>query len=265
MAFGIARILDSGRELCTPAWNRRHWLHETYAKMYFVVRGAAAYENEAGSTRLAGGHLYFFPPHQRSKHSCPHEMDVHWLHASIDSPVIDQRMARIRTVQSWPLADWSYWEPVYARLDEFAERPGEELDLRIQAMMLHAFAELAHRHPQAEDPQLADELARFDPALRFMDTHFRRNPPLAEIAASAGLSEVYFHRRFTSVFKVTPHAYLLRRRMDLAHQLLSGTAQSIREIANASGYADQFYFSRVFKRWFEVSPERFRAARVRKP
>ncbi len=264
MGLGITTILACGREPCTPTWTRWEFVPETYAKFYFVVKGEATYENDAGPIRLVPG-VYFFPAHQRSRHACPRFMDVHWMHISIDSPVLDLRLARVRAIQPWKLAEWAQWEPVYSQLIRFAKQPDEELELRIQAMIMHGFAEVLQRFPETEDPVMAALRERFDPAVRFMDANCRRNPSLAEIARNAGLSGVHFHRSFTRAFHATPHAYMLRRRMDLAHQLLSTTADPISEIARACGYEDQFYFSRVFKRRFDVSPEKFRSARASSP
>jgi AraC family transcriptional regulator len=143
-----------------------------------------------------------------------------------------------------------------------AERRSDELELRVQALVAHGFAELLHRHPEAEDPQAVALRERFAPAFALMDAHFRREPPLAQVAAAVGLSPVHFHRRFRAAFRTTPHEYMLRRRMDLAYQLLSGGTAPIAEVAAACGYEDQFYFSRVFRRRFKASPARFRAARA---
>jgi AraC-like DNA-binding protein len=171
-------------------------------------------------------------------------------------------LASIRRIESWPAGEWAAWAPVYRRLREFAERRSDELELRLQAMLLHAFAELCARHPESGDD---GQRERFAPALRFMDAEFLRNPSLHEMAASVDLSPSHFHRGFVAAFGVTPHAYLLRRRMDLAQQLLARSRQPIREVAAACGYADQFYFSRVFKRWSKLSPERYRAERGASP
>jgi AraC-like DNA-binding protein len=91
-----------------------------------------------------------------------------------------------------------------------------------------------------------------------MDAHFKRNPPLREIAASAGLSVPHFHRGFRRAFRTTPHEHMLRRRMDLARQLLGGTADPIGAVARQCGYEDQFYFSRVFRKSVGASPVGFR-------
>jgi AraC-like DNA-binding protein len=258
VSYGAATVLGCGFERCGPAWSRRHFTHESYAKFYFVVGGAATYENEAGGVRLAPGTVYFFPPHQGSRHLCPRLLEVHWMHIAIDAPALDARLAGLRRIETWPAARWAAWKPVYTRLAELRKRPTDELALRVQAMILHGLAEILGRHPESEDPRAALERARFAPALALMDAQFRRAPPLAAVAAAAGLSRLYFHRSFRRLFRTTPHRYMLRRRMDLARQLLAGTTDSVGEVARQCGYDDQFYFSRAFKREAGLSPERFR-------
>jgi AraC-like DNA-binding protein len=68
------------------------------------------------------------------------------------------------------------------------------------------------------------------------------------------MAPAYFHRRFRSTFGLTPHEYMLRRRMDLARHLLGDPALRVAEVAEAVGYDNPFYFSRVFRRHFGFPP-----------
>jgi AraC family transcriptional regulator of adaptative response/methylated-DNA-[protein]-cysteine methyltransferase len=52
------------------------------------------------------------------------------------------------------------------------------------------------------------DFARIARAIRFIDTHFRAQPRLAEIAAQAGLSEFHFNRLFRRWAGLTPKQYL---------------------------------------------------------
>jgi AraC-like DNA-binding protein len=258
-------ILIGGYAECRPAsWNRAEWTLEPYAKVWIPVAGEAVYRSRTRTVRIVPGRFYFFTPHQVERHECREQLDCHWMHLTIDSPLLDQRLARLQSVEEWPVEEWSAWKPVYERMREIRRQPSEELDLRLQALALSILAAVAERHPEADDRD-ARMRERFAPALAFMDAEFRRNPPLAEIAAKAGLSEAHFHRSFAAAFRVSPHAYLLRRRMDLAQQLLARTGNAVRDIAAACGYDDQFYFSRVFKRWSRLSPEKYRASRSAAP
>jgi AraC-like DNA-binding protein len=92
-----------------------------------------------------------------------------------------------------------------------------------------------------------------------MDREFRRNPPLAEVASAAGLSPVYFHRRFTRAFAgLTPHDYMEQKRMRQAREQIAQTRLPISDIAEAAGYDNPFYFSRRFKALCGASPRQFR-------
>ncbi|WP_353619630.1 AraC family transcriptional regulator [Rhizobium sp. ICMP 5592] len=82
---------------------------------------------------------------------------------------------------------------------------------------------------------------------------------LAELADACGLSHFQFLRAFTRATGLTPHAYLLQRRIHEARRLIaSGTP--LAEAAFASGFADQSHMTRLFVRNFGISPGAYAAA-----
>ena len=60
---------------------------------------------------------------------------------------------------------------------------------------------------------------------------------------------------------MTPYAYLLEKKLELAGQLLRDTNLSVREIAEKLSFADEYYFSNVFKKKMGVTPSLWRTAR----
>lgn len=83
---------------------------------------------------------------------------------------------------------------------------------------------------------------------------------LAELAAVAGLSRFQLLRGFAAALGLTPHAYLIQRRADLARRLILG-GNSLADAAAASGFADQSHMTRVFIRKYGISPGDY--ARIR--
>jgi AraC-like DNA-binding protein len=81
---------------------------------------------------------------------------------------------------------------------------------------------------------------------------------LAELAAEAGLSRYQLVRSFAREWHLTPHAYLLQRRIALARRLIR-RGQPLAEVASAAGFFDQSHLSRCFSRQFGVSPRRYAA------
>lgn len=78
------------------------------------------------------------------------------------------------------------------------------------------------------------------------------------LAQSTGLRAASFYEAFKQRFAVTPHQYLTQRRIDQSMRLLARTSIPMAQIAQAVGYDDEFYFSRVFKREAGLAPTHFR-------
>jgi AraC-like DNA-binding protein len=79
-----------------------------------------------------------------------------------------------------------------------------------------------------------------------------------ELAAAAGLSRAHFSREFRRAFGVSPHAYLLTRRLERAAALLRTTDHSVAEICFAVGLRSVGSFTTSFKRAFGKTPTRYR-------
>ena len=92
----------------------------------------------------------------------------------------------------------------------------------------------------------------------YIDAHLDMHVDIATLANIAGFSMFHFARAFKRSEGVTPHSYLLERRVERARKLLASTNLSFSEIARASGFSDQGHLARHFRRRFGVSPSTFR-------
>jgi AraC-like DNA-binding protein len=81
-----------------------------------------------------------------------------------------------------------------------------------------------------------------------------------DLAQAAGLSRAHFSREFRRAFGVSPHAYLLTRRLERAAALLRTTDNSVGEICLAVGLQGLGSFTTSFKRAFGRTPTEYRAA-----
>ena len=92
----------------------------------------------------------------------------------------------------------------------------------------------------------------------FVDSHLERTIDLGSLAATAELSLYHFARAFKRSEGVTPHAFIMERRVAKARELLIGTDLPLSEIALRVGFADQSHFTRRFRKAVGLSPGRFR-------
>jgi AraC family transcriptional regulator len=94
-----------------------------------------------------------------------------------------------------------------------------------------------------------------------METEIERDLGLRVLASDVGLSPSHLSAVFVAVAGVTPHRWLLRRRVERAIELLTRTRRSITEIALSCGFSSSQHFSTVFKAQEGCTPTDFRNAR----
>jgi AraC-like DNA-binding protein len=81
-----------------------------------------------------------------------------------------------------------------------------------------------------------------------------------DMAAAAGLSRAHFSREFRRAFGVSPHVYLLTRRLERSATLLRNTDRSVADICFSVGLQSLGSFTSSFTRTYGVSPMAYRAA-----
>jgi AraC-like DNA-binding protein len=96
-------------------------------------------------------------------------------------------------------------------------------------------------------------------ALRRMDAAPDQSVSLGELAALSGVSRFQLLRGFAREIGITPHAYLVQRRVRLARRLLAD-GQTPAQAAVQAGFADQSHMTRAFVRQVGITPSRYRAA-----
>ena len=95
-------------------------------------------------------------------------------------------------------------------------------------------------------------------AVSYLHQNYAHSFSRWEIASDIGVSEDYLSRVFSRELGVTPWDYLNRLRILQAKALLLNTDDNIGSIARQVGFKDQAYFSRVFRKLTDLSPQSFR-------
>ena len=85
-------------------------------------------------------------------------------------------------------------------------------------------------------------------AIAYLNEYATHSVSRWQIAASVNISEDYLTRIFRKEVGLSPWDYLNRFRIQIASKLLLETGASISEIASMTGFQDQAYFCRVFRK-----------------
>ena len=95
-------------------------------------------------------------------------------------------------------------------------------------------------------------------AIRYISQNFSRNLTLDEVADHVHLNPAYFSTLFKQSTGSSFKEYLNMVRIEESKRLLSNTDYSIIDISLATGFEDQSYFSKVFKKYTGLTPKQYR-------
>lgn len=94
-------------------------------------------------------------------------------------------------------------------------------------------------------------------AIKYIDYNYSCNITVSDIAVNIGISRSHLYRLFMQHISMSPNEYLMRYRISKATALLEAGNLTIGETAFSTGFSDQLYFSRAFKKYMGIPPSRY--------
>jgi AraC family transcriptional regulator len=163
-------------------------------------------------------------------------------------------------------------------------RPSHELVCRVIALLDSAIGQIHHEQaahgtilqatsllrrqvaPQPAGEDGDDGRARLlawqaRKVLDHIDRNITGRVVVADLCALVQRSEAHFSRSFKRTFGRSPHAFVVRRRVDLASQYMLETESPLSDIALECGFVDQAHLCKHFRRVTGESPAAWRRAR----
>jgi len=257
LPFLEARAVADGRKVCYAPH-----CHETFS-IGAITAGASTYFNGDAQERIARGTLVLINP--QTVHACnPIDgrpwsylmfyVDTHWLGALQHELGVsnDGHFMPYAPIQSLDQALFAGLTRLYATL-----RDPQAHTLHKQSAAVEYFTLLQQTLAPAPTQPHAEPLQQLSRAADYIAEHCTEALRLEDICQAAELSPSYLIRTFRQHYGMTPHAYLLNRRIQRSqHWLRQGL--DLAEIALAAGFADQAHFQRTFKRQLAATPGQYR-------
>lgn len=98
-----------------------------------------------------------------------------------------------------------------------------------------------------------------EPAIDYIHSnYYKETISIAHLAALCNISAVHLSNTFVKIFAMPPIKYINNLKMTRAKELLSSQMYTVREVCFLSGYNDESYFSREFKKSFGITPSEYK-------
>lgn len=143
----------------------------------------------------------------------------------------------------------------------YFENPGLASEELLALKIKELFMLLMHTKNAPEVQMVLSQLfaPRSFSIREIVEAHLYEDISVAELATLANLSLSSFKRKFKEIFNESTAAYLKRKKLERASDLLMATNYSVSEVAYDAGFNDLAHFSRSFKSHFGRSPSDYRS------
>jgi len=223
--------------------------------LFLVETGSFRYRIGEYEGIAGAGDLVLCPPNHRFEREAISAVTFHFLRFVYEAASDhDHPCGRIRLSNQIRVAHNSADLRTYA-LDRssFAVQYREHL---LQDLWMMLWKE-AH-----ENSEFGSKSATIDPAMQQIKDHLEKHAfeplQLKNVAAAYQLTPVQLSRSFQACYGQKPIAFITELRMQRAVKLLMTRNWTVDAIAQACGYENGFYLSRVFSKHMNMSPSAFR-------
>ncbi len=130
----------------------------------------------------------------------------------------------------------------------------------VAAQFFKLISELIFRNKDVKTTQknASVRFYRVRDCIIYINSNFSTDLTLADIARANSISVSYLTSSWAKEIGMSPIEYLHAMRISEACRYLKNGKRKIKEIAKKVGYADEKYFSRVFKKYKGISPLQYR-------
>ena len=256
LPFIEARSIADGREVCYT----RH-AHEHFS-IGAITAGRSTYIHEQSHFQVGTGTVVLMNP--GDVHACNPIDNQPWsyLMLYVDTPWLTDLQHQLgfshdlafRRFSITHNRDTLLFDGLKALYEVLVDQQQEVLHKHSAAVEF--FTEVQLRLNPV-DPPLREPNFKLERAADYIRDNCTQMLKLEDICLAAQLSPSYLIRAFKQQYGMTPHAFLVNRRIQFAQDRLR-RGELIADVALEAGFADQAHFQRAFKQHLAATPGQYR-------
>ncbi|SDX14995.1 AraC family transcriptional regulator [Marinobacter mobilis] len=250
------RKVSDGRKVCYAPHSHTQW------SIGAITGGKSTFQYRENAYRVNEGDLVLMNPGW--VHACNPIDNQPWAYLMlyVDTPwLTDLRFqAGLLSESRWrdiptPTLSNPVWYQRYCRMADCLLDDHRDL-LDKQTEVVEFLSDLMHELAQQSAEQAIQAPEAVTALIQYLDNHAAEEVSLDTLCELSGYSAGHLIRAFKQHVGLTPHAYLVNRRIQLGRDALkNGTP--IAEAAQNAGFADQPHFQRTFKRLMAATPNQY--------
>lgn len=239
-----------------------------YYRLYYLYYGDVSIKTDKKQFPLKSGQLIIFPPNTPFTYEKLNKGKTEFLWLNFTGleakDLIKSVFLQVNTPidVGIPLYVFEAFETLYAEYETRTPFFDTALTYKLMHIMV-LFGRAAARLDPAWNIRTkgAINLGLLTTSLAYINNNYTENITTEALADMEHMSVSHFRRLFKTKTSMTPTQYITIVRLKFAEELLRKTDMNIKQIAEAVGYDNQLYFSKLFSNHFGKSPKSYRLDR----
>ena len=248
-----------------------------FAELIIITRGGGEHWIDGTAYPVSAGDIFLIQ--DNTEHYFLERHDLEMYNIMFDDNYLREHLRSLRSLSGFNA--FFLFEPLFRRRHAFMSRLhlAPEVMLGMRNLLNNMFSELRSRRPGCDLMMLsrlleifvviareyssnsnskAQTLFRLGEVISRMENNYQDNWTIARLSRIAAMAPSTFLPVFREATGSSPIEYLLRVRMSKAANQLLQSNSSISEVAANCGFKDSNYFSRQFRKRYNVSPRDYR-------
>ena len=226
---------------------------DPFYRFYYVTDGEVDLLFADGRYSLRPGYMYLIPVSQPFRYISPCNFTHYWMHFC--SSLLEKIEFFQHLIELPAPADTEVLMLDFLRFAQIGTgiQPFMEADIILRRLLIPFLESIPDEPLQQIEGQ-----NRFYSVIDYINRNATKPLSISSLAAMFRMNRNEFSADFHRAFGIPPKQYICKRRMGQARMLLLSTALSVKQISYKVGYDNEFYFSRLFKKYTGNSPSDFR-------
>lgn len=175
--------------------------------------------------------------------------------ATSDDPLMLQRLNELNQKETYFQLDGQIQKLIQMLVAEMQSSPD---DLLLSRACNDTVVALLQRHMSAFEAVRKESRFDLEAIDRYIEQHLSQKISVTQLAGSIFLGESQFHSLFKDQMGITPHQYVLGKRIDMAKSLIEQGNLTLGQVAEFTGFSGQSAFTHTFSRLQGMSPSQYK-------
>ncbi len=224
----------------------------SFTRCYCIQKGHAFLHTPDGDVEMTAGNIYIIPSGYPCGYSGDGEMFKLWSHftfGSFDTYDVFEKIKRIIILEN---------KSVF--IDEIIDAYNRDDFLRSVQLntMMHTIICEAIKLSGLTKNDLPEYSGLIKSVLLLIERQCHMSTTADFLADKIGSSTLNLQRQFKKEVGIALGQYIRKRIMHCTAEELKNSSLSIREISDKYGFSNQFYFAKVFKKYYSFQPSVYR-------